>query len=255
MLRLTVVACLAATAATLSALRLPPASVLRAPTSRVQRSSNPVAQQLPPGWISGVDQQSGQTYYYNEQTGQSQWEPPQGMGGQPDQHPRWTAYYGAAQPNPAVWYIFPRDGASGMLQNDYTVSPGQQQSLGCYDLLDRSNPSATLRADQQVIAPEQCVVQLAPDGSCATLYALGQSPTGYRSGPHEPWNWLQPGQSTTMYHQWKVTMDYNYPEQAVYKLASGQSLEAENAGGAAGGAMGYGQLQAAQQAGGFGQQY
>ena len=31
---------------------------------------------LPYGWISGVDQQSGQTYYYNEQTGQSQWEPP-----------------------------------------------------------------------------------------------------------------------------------------------------------------------------------
>jgi hypothetical protein len=33
--------------------------------------------QLPPGWITGVDQGSGQTYYYNEQTGQSQWDPPQ----------------------------------------------------------------------------------------------------------------------------------------------------------------------------------
>ena len=31
---------------------------------------------LPYGWTSGVDQQSGQTYYYNEQTGQSQWDPP-----------------------------------------------------------------------------------------------------------------------------------------------------------------------------------
>ena len=31
---------------------------------------------LPFGWTSGVDQQSGQTYYYNEQTGQSQWDPP-----------------------------------------------------------------------------------------------------------------------------------------------------------------------------------
>jgi len=33
--------------------------------------------QLPPGWTSGVDQASGQTYYFNEQTGQSQWDPPQ----------------------------------------------------------------------------------------------------------------------------------------------------------------------------------
>jgi len=32
--------------------------------------------QLPPGWISGVDQGSGQTYYYNQQTGQSSWEMP-----------------------------------------------------------------------------------------------------------------------------------------------------------------------------------
>ena len=33
--------------------------------------------QLPPGWITGVDPSSGQEYYYNEQTGQSSWEPPQ----------------------------------------------------------------------------------------------------------------------------------------------------------------------------------
>ena len=35
------------------------------------------AQGLPAGWSAAVDQASGQTYYYNEQTGQSQWEPPQ----------------------------------------------------------------------------------------------------------------------------------------------------------------------------------
>uniref|UniRef100_A0A7S4MY15 WW domain-containing protein n=1 Tax=Prymnesium polylepis TaxID=72548 RepID=A0A7S4MY15_9EUKA len=34
-------------------------------------------QNLPAGWIAGVDEASGHTYYYNEQTGQSQWEPPQ----------------------------------------------------------------------------------------------------------------------------------------------------------------------------------
>lgn len=33
-------------------------------------------QRLPAGWTAGVDPSSGGTYYYNEQTGQSQWEPP-----------------------------------------------------------------------------------------------------------------------------------------------------------------------------------
>jgi len=35
-------------------------------------------QGLPAGWIAGVDPASSLTYYYNEQTGESQWEPPGG---------------------------------------------------------------------------------------------------------------------------------------------------------------------------------
>jgi len=35
-----------------------------------------VQQQLPYPWEQQVDPSSGQTYYYNPQTGQSQWEPP-----------------------------------------------------------------------------------------------------------------------------------------------------------------------------------
>ena len=31
---------------------------------------------LPAGWISGIDPDSGVAYYYNELTGESQWEPP-----------------------------------------------------------------------------------------------------------------------------------------------------------------------------------
>jgi len=34
------------------------------------------AQDLPVGWVKGIDPASGAAYYYNEQTGQSQWEPP-----------------------------------------------------------------------------------------------------------------------------------------------------------------------------------
>ena len=62
-------ACVAATAAALRP------TVWRAATSCVQRTTTPLA--LQNGWVTGVDEASGQTYYYNEQTGQSQWDPPQ----------------------------------------------------------------------------------------------------------------------------------------------------------------------------------
>lgn len=32
---------------------------------------------LPPGWVAEVDASSGDTYYFNEQTGESSWDPPQ----------------------------------------------------------------------------------------------------------------------------------------------------------------------------------
>ena len=148
-------------------------------------------------------------------------QPQQGYGQQPQQG------YGQQQPvaNPQAWYIFPRDGAASMLRNDYQVYNGQQQMLGRFDLMD--NPNAMLRPDQQGIAVEQCCIQVAPDGSCATLYALGQTPTGWRTRPDEPWNWLQPGQSQILGHHHKFTMDYNYPEQAVYKLADGKQASTE----------------------------
>jgi len=107
-----------------------------------------------------------------------------------------------------------------MLVNDYQVFNGASQTLGRYDLM--TNPNQQLRPDQAGIGFEQCAVVVAPDGSCCTLHALGQTPTGWRTRPDEPWNWLQPGQSTVMQHHWKITMDYNYPEQAVWKLADGK---------------------------------
>ena len=36
---------------------------------------------LPAGWTSAIDEASGTTYYYNQQSGVSQWEPPQQQGG------------------------------------------------------------------------------------------------------------------------------------------------------------------------------
>jgi len=65
------------------------ASGLRAPLGRVQGSIKLVADRqnlvpyevLPAGWTTGVDQESGSTYYCNEQ-GECQWEMPQMQGGQ-----------------------------------------------------------------------------------------------------------------------------------------------------------------------------
>merc|ERR1712129_467681 len=54
-------------------------ATLRA-VGRVPRSRKLVAQyaqDLPVGWTTWVDQANQATYYVNEQTGQSQWEPPQ----------------------------------------------------------------------------------------------------------------------------------------------------------------------------------
>ena len=89
MLRLTTFACLATTAATFTACE--PRGY--APLSRGQRSAcwaDRLAQLVAPGagtplrattelaagWSPVLDEQSGQTYYMNSQTGESQWEPP-----------------------------------------------------------------------------------------------------------------------------------------------------------------------------------
>jgi len=64
---------LAASALTASALMVS----IRLPLRHAQRSRKLFAQQLPPGWVSAVDPSSGQTYYYNEESGQSQWESPE----------------------------------------------------------------------------------------------------------------------------------------------------------------------------------
>ena len=77
-MRFVVCAFLALALSTAAALRPLPVATLRA-LSIQQRSSAPVAQQqqLPPGWYTTQDPNTGQIYYCNDASGQCQWDPPQ----------------------------------------------------------------------------------------------------------------------------------------------------------------------------------
>ena len=89
-------------------------SVLRVPLDRVQRRSIQLFAQLA-DWTTRVDGVSGATYFYNEETGESQWEPPQAAIAQQDnsgqsasEHPHGT--------NQALWRFV---GSSGTVVNGY----------------------------------------------------------------------------------------------------------------------------------------
>ena len=94
-------------------------SVLRVPLDRVQRRSIQLFAQLT-DWTTCVDEASGATYYYNGETGESQWEPPpqaaiaqQDDGGQSaSEHPHGT--------NQALWRFV---GSSGTVVNGYRHVP------------------------------------------------------------------------------------------------------------------------------------
>ena len=135
------------------------------------------------------------------------------------------------------WHIFPRtripdglqwedksrtsfDGTTALV-NEYNVEPGQQQALGCYDFQGGA-------AYAPGVDPAQCVVQVAEDGSCVYAYAQGQQQTGWRTRPDEPWTWMQPGESIALQTGWKISLDVNNPESAVYKFEkAGRFLVAE----------------------------
>lgn len=196
---------------------------------QMQQSYAPQMQQgYAPRTQPGYAPQTQQGYAPRTQTGyapQTQYGGPQGYGGQQS--------FGAQ----GSWRIFPRDGARGLLLNTYSISPGQQQVLGRYDMTD-------MHGSHMRVAVEQCAVQANYDGTI-TVYALGKTPTGWRKASYEQWKWLQPGQSQVLRSGNKVSLDYTYPDKAVYVFEM------------AGQGGGYGQQPGSgfgQQQGGYGQQ-
>jgi len=110
-----------------------------------------------------------------------------------------------------IWHVFPRDGAGGNIKTDYYVDRGCEQTLGRYDMVEYEGQAMH-------IAPDQCVVVAAEDGSCIYVYAQGNTPTGWRTSPYEPWNWMQPGDSVALTNGNKVSLDYKDPEACVFKF-------------------------------------
>jgi len=217
MLQLSVIACLAATAA---ALRAPPASALkRVRSSRVQRSSQLLAQ-LAPGWIALVDQYSGQQYYYNEQTGESQWDPPQAQQGYGAQHgygdqqgyghqQGYGVQHGYGAPQVLVRLlptvgVFCHGRSETMQANEYTVRNGQEQVLGRYDMA-LQNP---------YISRAHCVVRVAPDGT-ATISATGKLAAAVRQ-PGFDWQKVRPSQTHLLVEGHEIALDPKAPQNAIF---------------------------------------
>ena len=147
-------ACLATAAAALTATLTTPVSALRIAHSQRSRQ---LCAQLAPGWVTGVDEQSGHLYWYNQQTGESQWEPPH------------AAHTGESQWQPphaataqVMWIVAPADGVF----NEYTVRNGEEQVLGRYDMVEQD----------PYVSRVQCLVRVAADGS-ASVVSLGKAQT------------------------------------------------------------------------------
>jgi len=182
-------------------------------------------QDLPSGWTTGIDQGSGEAYYFNEQTGESQWDPPQHQQG-----------YGAEQGYAAqlVWSLSEYSGVRGFSlytpdPNDPldNTNPEQQKelakykklpySVGCGDefVLGRWN----MKMVKLTVSRVQCRVQVAADGT-ATLTSYGKGPTLWRArdttGRGWIWDYLYPEESRILADGDKISLDFNDPEAAVF---------------------------------------
>lgn len=205
------VACLAATAVTLRVPRSECAEVLRAQLSRPQRSRAAIAQfgahGLPAGWTTGSDPASGAAYYYNEITGESQWEPPlasaqQGHGAQ------------------VCWLVLPKRGTL----NQYAVRNGEEQILGRFDMAEQ-NP---------YISRMQCLVKVARDGT-ASLTSIGKPSTLCKMQNAARWRHLWKFEERALADGDEISLNFISPEGATYTIMCQQ----ENVGMGGGGSMQY----------------
>ena len=211
MLRLAALACLTATAASLTTFR-PLRGGLLSRGSSTLRPRNHAASRTPliqlhalaAGWEAQVDEASGQTYYLNSNTGESQWEPPppgtiivtaaqqwridgvsgvagfSGVDSFAASNKYYTSRMTAAQKKAGCRLEHGRKGRPCQLP--YRVRSGEERVLSRYNMVEQ-NPS---------VAKEQCVVRCAADGT-GILASAGESPTLWRAAGGG-WSALYQGQ-------------------------------------------------------------
>ena len=207
------------------------------------------------GWITGVDEASGATYYYNEQTGQSQWEPPQATAAQAQNNIGVLSTVEGPRTG-QLWRVEGLSGVSGLafdyeeeslrivyamwgLQDDlpYKLSIGDEIVLSRWNMINQ----------QLTVSRKQCLVKCLDDGT-ATLTSCGRGPTLFRgssSGGH--WVALQDGESLVLAESDQISLDCNDPDGAIFvveRQAQGESAMRQGGGQQGGYAQQGRQLQA-----------
>ena len=165
------------------------------------------AEGLPAGWIAGTDQESGHAFYYNEQTGESQWEPP----GQSAAFAQQDQYGGFAQQGygaQVIWQVALTSGWGPRFAGKYKLRNGEEEALGRYDVLSHV-PS------RPYVSRKQCVVHVAPDGTAA-LESFGKGPTLFREHSGGQWYTLYPGEKVPLADGYEVSVDCGSPEETVF---------------------------------------
>jgi len=150
------------------------------------------AQVLPAGWTVGLDEASGSTYYYNEQTGETSWQAPIEQG------------YGAQ----FLWTVTSAEGWGPRYSGKYQLRNGDMEVLGRYDLF-------TSKPTRPWVSREQCSVLVEADGT-AIVVSRGKPPTGWRAPGGGPWQWLMRDEMHLLSHGDQLSLDYQDPEGTVF---------------------------------------
>ena len=182
-----------------SAILRPSASVRRSPRNRVQLRTRALLAH--DGWTATFDQDRGQTYYYNEQSGRSQWEPPQ------------VAWQHPSGINQVLWRVAGSAGIINRKDRRYNLRRHDEQVLSRYNMFKQ----------KLTVSRKQCLVSCLADGT-ATLTSIGRGPTLWRERGG-PWCSVQKGESLTLTDGDGIALDCNNPEGATFECLAKRAVQ------------------------------
>ena len=111
----------------------PPVAVAADSISQQVAQQNDAQQELPVGWTMGFDSSCGSYYYFNAQTGQSQWEAPHFVAQQePAEQPVFKV--ATATQQGVVCTMKSATGWGPRYSGKYTLKNGDEEILGRYDM-------------------------------------------------------------------------------------------------------------------------